>query len=403
MKAPFILLLICSLAANIFFFVRSSRPRAAATNATSETAAATNRASIQASSSIAAVRLPQEFPSRIARRDAALAEELRNQGLPEFLVRALIRAEVTEQFAARELALFRHPKDVPYSSPNYSQLIYRPIDPFAAVDLYREKHELLASILGPLYRDDENKWDIRLAGLRPEVRETVRALAGEYDSAIQSLRNSGMQLKSERDKVAQLEKERREELSRLLTPTELEAFEFRAAPAFAARQLLDYFPATDAERKQVFQVYMEHMQKQGRTYSLMESVGYTPFPERDALDQQLKQVLGEARFADLKKASFYDAAYLHDVGERLQVPSEALNTAQAITQKARSEIEALESTQRQPGGSRAELDQKRAALAKEYEEGMRAAIGEKAYQVYARRSGIVRWLNPPVRPGPPKS
>ena len=249
MKFVVILLLVASLAANIWLAKKRS---------TTGSASAATSTTTAEKSAIAIPPLTAATWALIESGDSAGVDVLRALGLPPSAIRALIRAEVDKRYRAREDALYIDPASVPYWNVKFNYGSYRPIDNLKLLDLRREKEAELKRLLGDNYRSGDTNDDFRTAFLPPEKAEQLRLLNEDYqamtnDSSANTANSFMSRLPEDVEKSKFLAKQRREDLAALLTPAELAEYDLRTSTT--ANQLRNQFASFDATEEEFKTLY----------------------------------------------------------------------------------------------------------------------------------------------------
>jgi hypothetical protein len=261
---------------------------------------------------------------------AVLTARLRQSGMSDRLVRALVNAELDQRFSARKTALSPQKKAEDkwwaYSDRHISWK-----NRLALLDLEREQRAMSEQLLGPLPLNDDDKSLARLP-VPAEKRQRTEDILDDYDVLIGEVKGNGRALmQSELDRLKYLESERAKDLDELLTPEERSKLEKIIQPS--ASQLgsaLQNIDVTEDEFYTLLEVQKtyeeERKYKQGFTYENMMFVGAH-------YEEGLRSVLGEARYQESYKNS--------DNGYR-----ELLNlvTRKGLTEQVASDVYALRST-----------------------------------------------------------
>ena len=218
MKILIILLLGASLAANALLVLNRDNP--AAPFALTRTAAAAKKAPH-------APALPPETWALVTTGDPSSAAKLRELGLPDSVIRALIKHQIELRYRDLEKALYTTGNDA-FWKRDYHSYSWRPADPGKALDLRREKTAETKALLGDLAEEETINTDYRTAFLPAAKAEQLRLIREDYEALRQPYQSyDGITLPEDREKLALLEREERADLVQLLTPEELAAYDLR--------------------------------------------------------------------------------------------------------------------------------------------------------------------------------
>ena len=287
----------------------------------------------------------------------ALVASLRESGFPPAMVRAIVQAQVMEQFAARHKALDPEADARPFWKST--------IDPKltdAQRQLSREQQKMLRDLLGNDANADDpfsRMRDARMFGHLPpakvdEARRIVREFNDLRSDVFMSFSGTGgaiMITPAINEKMAALDTQMNAALAKLMTPQEFADYELRGGnTANGLRQQLAAFDATEAEFRALFQLQRDFNERFPPTYSPS-----TPEQSRlrsDAqrqLNEQMKAALGPARAADYERATNYEYRQASQLVARLELPPETTNRLWDVRteiQKRAAELRSLPAAQR---------------------------------------------------------
>jgi hypothetical protein len=337
--------------------------------------------------------LPPDIWALVQAGDTASADRLRALGLPEHVVRALIRAEVNARYLEREKALYAG-NESNYWERAFSTYRFRANDAAAALDLTREKEAELKRLLGPSPAD-ENPWARdTLAFLPADKREQLKLIEEDY-RAMQTRNDqySMIRLPEDREKQRYLETQKRTDLEAILTPEELEQYDLRnSSTAQQLRWQLAGFDMNEDEYKTVFalQKPFDDKYRADRGSSRSPEDMRARSDAQKVLEADIKAALGEQRFAEYKRAQDQDYKLLRQLNTRLEVPTEKINQAYDLKLALEKKVREFKPT---PGADRnKQRADFQAALALEAETSYKNLLGEKAYAAVSDQ--IMRRLRP---------
>jgi hypothetical protein len=322
-----------------------------------------------------------------------MADRLRAAGFPPSLIRALIRAQIAEQFATRRKTLVAQMEDRPFWKSGSSYFM-DPKTMSALRDLGREQSTLLKQVLGP---DENAEGDEAAAYRRRQFGDLPQSKAQQVQSILSDygdLRNqvymsaNGVILPEDREKIALLEKEQRADLETVLTPEELLEYQLRSSPtANSMRSQLALFNPSEQEFRAIFDLQQSFDDKYGST-NMMTAASYRERQthQQELLDQ-VKNVLTPDRFAAYQQA--IDPAYqtVNRLVARLELPASAANEVVAVQKDIGSRASALRSDSNL---SREVKNAQLTALADEATGKLNAVLGARGFEAYKQYGG--QWV-----------
>lgn len=256
------------------------------------------------------------------------------------------------------------------------------------VELRRIREAALAELIG----EDESFgfWNIAVQtprrGIPPEKRRAVIMVEEDYELLrAEMYARTGSPLSAEdREALRLLQQERREDLERILSPEELEEYQLRhSETAERLRAELASFQPAEEEFRELFR--LRHALE---TEFPSET---TSAEERDvaeeAMQEELRTLLGEERFADYLRTQDPDYQQLGRVTEQLgispQRASEVYHFKALIEEQHREIVADPDLTPE----DRAEAIQLLAAEARDV---VREKLGQRGYDAYLENGGL--WL-----------
>ncbi|RRJ97945.1 hypothetical protein Ga0100231_005820 [Opitutaceae bacterium TAV4] len=289
--------------------VTGDRAKAAAIQSGSPRAAARQR--LPAADALAAA-VSTDLPT--------YTENLRKAGVPDRLVRAIINAEINDRFREREEALRPKRREFQYweNQHNYYENDGVTLDQrLALIDLRREKAALRKELLGDAPntsgKPDNNP-------IPSEKREATKQIAEDYGAMMEHIRREarGYMLPSDEEKVKYLEAERRRELAQILTPEEMREYDLRNSQTTQQMRwdLVAFGPAEEEfraihELRSEFDRDFPHRNNAGQEYWKQRNAA------EEAMNAQLKVVLGEERYKDYERSQDWEFRQLRQLTNRL--------------------------------------------------------------------------------------
>lgn len=332
-----------------------------------------------------------------------LVQRLRAAGFPATMVRAIVEGEIERRFGPRLRELQRSVTDTPYwrqgsNSPLMgSAKIYEEVN-----QIYRERARLLRDLLG---RDA-----LAYAGMDPSVAQRmqfgnlsqakidlVQRINDDYAEMTSqvSAAMQGVTLPEDREKMALLEREKRNDLAAVLTPDELAAYEMRTSQVtMRLRSALTIMDATEAEFRTIYQAYepvkdVLYPTMISSGFIMMTSASDTSDKRTEATKQvndQLKAALGDARYQQYQRANDNEFQQLYRLGQRDSLPYDTLVRAYDVrTAVSEASNRIANDTALTPDAKRAALKD----LAQDARTKLLSTLGPGAGPVYVENS---RWL-----------
>jgi hypothetical protein len=400
MKTPLAILLTGSLllnAALVALFLVPARPVTPTV-----VAATTNGAGSKA---VDAPIDPETWPKLESKDMKELVARLRDSGFPPAMVRAVLMAQMEEEYVARRRAALPNADSAPF----WKNATLDPQTELALRQLSAERQKRMRELLGtegenldPFNRVRQNR---QLSHLPPEKADQVRQLFSEF----QDMRNDvytnfvgGMLGPAEREKMSAIEKRQNEAIAKVLTPQEFEEFELRGSnTANRIRSQLVAFDATEEEFRTMYRLQKPYDDQFGPMYA-------PPSPEEQRkrselqrqINEQIKTALGPVRAAEYERATNYEFQRTTQLAARLQLPPEAPAQVWALQQDVQKRARDLHTDQ---GLTAQQRNEQLIAIHNEATAKLTPILGgSRGMEAYKLNGGS--WLTNLVpRPSPPGS
>ncbi len=246
----------------------------------------------------------------------ALIARLRAAGFPPTLIRAIADAEIQRRFAPRLEEIRRSVNETPYwrgdpGSFGVNRNIYEQM-----TQLSRDRAKALRELIGQdafAYSgmDPTEAQRRQFGNLAPGKIDLVQRINDDYAEMSAQIRAAmqGITLPEDREKLALLEREKRADLASILTPEELADYEMRTSPITSRlRTALTVLDASEAEFQQIYAAHKPFAETLYPTSSGGMVVFTSDLVENrraatEKINAQLKQTLGDARFAEYQRAA----------------------------------------------------------------------------------------------------
>lgn len=329
-----------------------------------------------------------------------LVAHLRAAGFPPEVVRAILTAQIREQFAARERALDPGAETRPFwKSPA--------IDPkvqVARLQLQLEQQKILRALLGA---DADSQIEVsnlyrgrRMDSVPAEKRADVTAILRDFEMKSAAVYADGIFGPDQFKRMAALEGEQRAALAALLTPQELADYELRNSnSARAVRSSLAAFDPTEEEFRTVYRAQAEFDARFGRSYGIQTADEMRLRSEAQRqMNEQIKAALGPVRGAEYERAVDFSYRQTSQLVGRLELPAETTAQVWAVKKEIEDRRNALFRDAALPP---AERTQRTAALVTEAETKLAPLLGgARGMEAYRQYGGSwLQTLQP--RPAPP--
>jgi hypothetical protein len=339
-------------------------------------------------------------------------------GVPDETIRDLIITDVARLYGARRAALRAQvPRPKFWETGDAWETGASPRGEIArqlrALD--DEERDLIRQLLGvdlksELARytgEEEAGLQHRYDFLSPEKRDRVLSVLERFEEMEQAIysRTQGLILDEDQEQLKQIEKAREAELAHLLDPEEMENYQLRHSnTANSLRYQLAGFNPSEEEFRKIFRLQKTFEDEFAQSFDptdeqQMEVRALAQQEAQEALNQEIKQVLGEPRFAEYERAQDGDYKSLVQIGQRFDLNQDAINRVYGMKAMAERQKEAVEAN---PDLSDVQRQAALAAIAQETERSVSQVMGDAVFKAYRSTGG--QWissLGTYVAPEPP--
>jgi len=320
-----------------------------------------------------------------------LVANLRAAGFSAKTIRAIIQSLINEKYAERLMIARGYDKDTPYWKT--SNVYYGGGDKRMKESnrIHREMNKEVRAVLGDdythIFSDDSLPHLQRQYGnLSSEKFSKLMQIQTDYGEMMSDLHMSSNLLPADKEKRKLLEKEHQVDIAKLLTPDEL--FEYQLRNSTAASRLRgwnDSFDLTESEFRGLFPLYNK-LEEQFSTEDGPNDNKARQSAE-EQLQDQIKAILGEARYADFKQSRDPSAFQENRLVLRLGLPLSTATQLMRTKNEAEKQMRAL--------GSNKELspEQKQeqlSTLKQKNETKVRELLGERGLTLYRNYGG--HWM-----------
>jgi hypothetical protein len=396
------LALAASLAANVWF-VAQSRRTSAGTSPGNSAAVKPPEAPLASDPEPPAA----SFAAPLASRPTTTAEikEVRNRletlGLPPEVVRNVLAQLLQRSFQARFAALQQQPGPDEY----WRNPAARHIDTNSAAfrELASEQRRLMREVVGHDLELDADAHRRQFGGLPGAKVDQLKRILADYADLEEQLYAdpAGRNSAGTRARAALLAREKRADIERLLTPEELLNYDLRnSSAAHRLRGRLGQFAATEAEFRTLYPLFKSALEGVGTDafdgrISPVEARRVREATERQ-LDEQLRRVLGEARYAELQEANDHLLQQTRTFTASLNLPPHVATEVLAVQKEYSPRLVALDRDRDLTPNQR---DARVSALGLEARDRLIRALGPAGFEAYKRQGG--GWLGAALSRTPP--
>ena len=320
---------------------------------------------------------------------------LRSIGCPEQTIRDIIIADVDKLLAPRLQAAGGHTNPIAYWQP-IEQELWEDGDQKESLRQQREvdfqKREVIRQLLGIdlvgerlRVQGQSDYYGERLDFLPEEKRARVRLALDQFSDDERALLEEQAEegdAPSVTAELAQLRQNKEAALAQLLTPEERKQYDLWFSPAAAAvRDSVFGMDASEDEFLKLYELRQTFASRYGDNFSPSD-------PAWNDYQAQVRQALGDQRYAEYVRAQDPDYRELFRVARRFKIDGEVAAQLYSYKQPVEEERQRVEAD---PGLT---LEQKNAAfeaIAQETQRAFKEALGEKAFRRLMQRSAN-SWL-----------
>ncbi len=336
---------------------------------------------------------------------AAQRDRLQAEGFPPSTIRAILAAQIREQFAARRKAIDAATANQPY----WKNSIADPQTLAQLRALAKDEQKALKELLGPdPLNGNAARLRRELPGVSAEKVDALAAIRDRYDELRQDIYGTtrGQLTPSEREKMNELEKSMHNEFAAVLTPEELENYDLRSSnTANQLRYTLADFGATETEFRALYKLqsaFDDQYRYTGVTMSQEQQRARSDAQKK--LNDDIAAALGAERYAEYQRASDYNFRQTSQLVTRLNLPAGTATALYAVQKDVEERRTAIyrDSTPE----TRGQMTEKFTALANDAKARIDTILGGNktatiAYQQYGG-SWLTNLVPRPAPTTPPK-
>jgi hypothetical protein len=336
---------------------------------------------------------------------AALRDQLRALGLAESTVQNIMRALLWQPYLDRQLAInaAKISTDQPYwrGIQQTGRRAYTREERAELRQLASNLRQQILGVLGPEGFDAASPYSQRYSFLSPEAAAKITDLDRDYSEMRQEINQESERFKvaSDADKLKFLEQERRKDLEAALTPAELEEYNLRFSPtAYTLRGRLAKIDLTETEYRALYEIQQAFYNQQTDTALARPLAGKNFTPEQiaqlqaraktyETFTQEVRQSLGDERYALYQRASDNDYRQLQSAADRFDIAPATIDRIYNYKESVAA------ATQRIGADNTLSPDQKKqalASLAAGTRQQIAASLGEEVATAYLDKN--MKWL-----------
>ncbi len=331
---------------------------------------------------------------------------LRSFGCPEETIRDIILTDVAKLFAKRRTALTaREPEKFWRTGSDWEDSGgYGGNSPLQKqlAELDQEQRALVKELLGVDYQTelakywrDDNSAERMYGFLAPEKHEKLMEMQAHFEELEQAvyLKSKGTLLDEDHEELKKIEKQREAELAKVLTPAEMEEYQLRNSPtANNMRTQMAGFEPTEEEFRKIFRVQKTFDDAFSQAFDTtdeaqMELKTKAHVDAQEALNDEVKKVLGEKRFTEYQRAQDGDYRALVQMSERFELPKDGAGKVYEMKQEAERQKQRIDAN---PNLTDQQRQSALLAIARETEKSVTTTIGGKVFKAYRNFGG--QWL-----------
>lgn len=396
-------LLVVSLIANVgllgaFGYFLTNRP--AATEVVVKEAPRTNSApvlqKIEGRVITVTNALETKFDWRAAESDnyKEYIANLRSIGCPEETIRDIIIADVNKLFESRKKSLNGGKQFEFWKSGNMFSAMVDEEAIKKKQELAKEKKALIKELLGIDVEEAAdfaaivNPLTTMLDFLPEDKQAKISEMMQSFQAKAMKSLQGGAPDAEDMKEMMKVQKEFETELAKLLTPQEYDDYQLRLSQtAMMMRMQLGSFEPSEQEFRDIFKLRKEfddNFGVFGTSASTKEEREQKAAAEK-AMKEQIKTLLGEARYADYTRAQDWNYQGIVKLTERNGLGREAATEVYEMDKLSKEQIRQVQDNKEMDATKRDEVVK---SIKEETQNSIRNVLGEKAYEAYTNRPGF---------------
>jgi hypothetical protein len=325
---------------------------------------------------------------------------MRAAGVPEETIRDIIIADVNKLYAGKIAALRPSPSDFKFWKTYDREARNAERERGQKErELQQEKRELIKELLGvdleaeiARQNGERDRDALRYGFLSPEKQEQLKSLREKFrDQERAIFANGGGFTPENRAKFTALRAQQEAEMAALLTPAEFEEYQLRSShTARNMRENMTSFQPTEQEFREIFKLQKTFDDQYGmmRGGGGDDTLRQSREQAQQALEEQLKALLGDQRFKDYTLAQDEHYRDIYDFAQNNNLTTDTAQKIYEVRAAAEAERQRIQNDRSIPADQRqAQL----AALATQTKQALGTFLGPDTFNTYQQGDG--RWIN----------
>src|SRR5438477_9871529 len=231
--------------------------------------------------------------------------------------------------------------------------------------------------------------------LPQEKRQRALEVQSAYDELEQEIyaNSKGVMLDEDQERLKRIQRQRESELAGVLSPEEFEEYELRNSPtANGLRAQMSGFQPTEEEFRKIFKLQKVFDSEFNQAFDLTDdgqsdTKGRAQQAAQDALNAEVKQTLGDARFNEWVRAQDSDYKALMQVASRFDLPKETASRVYDMKQEAEKQKQKIDAN---PNLTPEQRTLALAAIARETAKSVSGTLGDSVCKAYQKANG--QWM-----------
>jgi hypothetical protein len=320
---------------------------------------------------------------------------LRGFGCPQEVIKDIIITDIARLYARKRSEFRRKGEPFKYWMPEDAGAMDPKLQRQLA-ELDKEQRTLVRQLLGVELQAELSKyWEddydpASYAFLSEDKRDRLLGLKAKYDDMEQEVyaRAQGLMLEQDEQELRQIQQQREKELASILTPQELEEYELRhSSVAETLRSQFGGFEPNEEEFRKLFRVQKDFEKEISQSLK-PEDAAAVREDAQQALNEEMRKVLGPQRYAEWQRAQDPDYKALVQVADRFNLPKEISEGVYSLKMQAEQQKQQVDAN---PNLTPFQRQAALTAIAQETERAVAAAMPAKVFQSYRRAAG--QWIN----------
>ncbi len=320
-------------------------------------------------------------------------QQLRAIGCPEETIRDIITADVWKLYESKRAEA--RPKQMPkYWESGFANAGKRnPQQEASQRALEQEEKQVLKELLGPgwetAYRThptNAEEAELQFGDLSADKREKIRSSMKKFAELEADLMNrslNGILSAEDEQQLEELHLRQQKELAAILTPEELEQHDLRNSET--AQNLRAGLVGLELNEQEFLNIYRWQKKLDDLTEASKDPTDDKLAQTEKQVEAQIRNLLGEKRFADFQRGNDPDFQDLHQLAKGYDLPADTVVKVYELQKQLEQAQEAM--AELNPKGKSRDRNPELIALQRQTVGTIKSLIGDKAFEIYQRRFG----------------